>query len=142
MLGRIGLERCRRPCLVANRATLPQKWPPSPRNVADWCEVAAMTEPKQPSINRSRAVGGGAPLAISSRQRFKLNSRKFPKCTKLAKPYLSNAIFIGLCPRSSTRSQQPSTRPRPITRRQKPVPMSNYTPSALCFAVCGELPSI
>ena len=24
------LERCRRPCLVANWATLPQKWPPPP----------------------------------------------------------------------------------------------------------------
>ena len=26
----IGLEKIRKPCLVANRATLPQKWPPSP----------------------------------------------------------------------------------------------------------------
>ena len=25
-----GLGRCRRPCLVANRTTLPQKWPPAP----------------------------------------------------------------------------------------------------------------
>ena len=25
---KIGVERCRRRCLVANRATLPQKWPP------------------------------------------------------------------------------------------------------------------
>ena len=27
---RVGLERFRRPCLVAIRATLPQKWPPPP----------------------------------------------------------------------------------------------------------------
>ena len=27
---RVGLERCRRSCLVANRATLPPKWPPPP----------------------------------------------------------------------------------------------------------------
>ena len=32
-------ERCTRLRLVANRATLPQKWPPSPRNVADSCEL-------------------------------------------------------------------------------------------------------
>ena len=33
----------RRPCLVANRATHPQKCPPSPRNVADSCEVTETT---------------------------------------------------------------------------------------------------
>ena len=32
----------RRRCLVANRATLPQKWPPQPPNVADSCEVTAL----------------------------------------------------------------------------------------------------
>jgi len=37
-------ERCRRPWLVANWATLPQKWPPPPRNVADSCELTAMTK--------------------------------------------------------------------------------------------------
>ena len=37
------MERCRRPCPVANRATLPQKWPPPPRNVADSCELTATT---------------------------------------------------------------------------------------------------
>ena len=29
-----GLKECRRPCRVANRATLPPKWPLPPRNVA------------------------------------------------------------------------------------------------------------
>ena len=39
----------RRPWFVANRATLPQKWPPPPRNVADSCELTEMTKPRQPS---------------------------------------------------------------------------------------------
>jgi len=43
----VWLERCRRPCLVANRATLPQKWPPPPRNVANLCELTATTKPQE-----------------------------------------------------------------------------------------------
>jgi len=39
------VESCRRPWLVADRATLPQKWPPLPRNVADPCKRTAPTKP-------------------------------------------------------------------------------------------------
>jgi hypothetical protein len=38
-----GLEKCRRPCIVAYRATLPPEWPLPPRNVADSCELTATT---------------------------------------------------------------------------------------------------
>ena len=34
-----GLEKSSRPCRVANRATLPKKWLPPPRNVADSCKL-------------------------------------------------------------------------------------------------------
>ena len=37
-------ESCKRPWLVANRATVPQKWPPPPRNVADSCELTETTK--------------------------------------------------------------------------------------------------
>ena len=37
-------------CLLANRATLPPKWPPTPRNVADSCELTATNKPTQPTI--------------------------------------------------------------------------------------------
>ena len=37
-------EKYRRPCLVANRATFPQKWPTPSRNVVDSCEITATTE--------------------------------------------------------------------------------------------------
>ena len=37
-------ERCRRPCLVADRATLPQKWLPPSQNVAASCLVPAVVE--------------------------------------------------------------------------------------------------
>ena len=33
-------------CLVANRATIPQKWPPTTRNVAVSCELTSATNPK------------------------------------------------------------------------------------------------
>ena len=39
----------RRLLLVANRASLPQKWPTPPRNVADACELNETTEATQPS---------------------------------------------------------------------------------------------
>ena len=48
--------RCEREILVANRATLPQKWPPPPRNVADLCELTATTKQTEPSISRGRVV--------------------------------------------------------------------------------------
>ena len=38
------LKESRRPSLVANRATVPQKWPPPSRNVADSCELTATTK--------------------------------------------------------------------------------------------------
>ena len=44
-----GVERWRRRCLLANRVTLPQKWPPPPRNVAHSCELTEMTKPTEPS---------------------------------------------------------------------------------------------
>ena len=54
-----GLGIYRRPCLVANRATLPQTWPPPPRNVADSCELTATTKQTKPSILlQARARGG------------------------------------------------------------------------------------
>ena len=37
-------ERCRGPCLVANRATIPQKRPPPPWNVADSYELTETTK--------------------------------------------------------------------------------------------------
>ena len=40
------MKTCRWPYLVANRVTLPQKWPPPPRNVADLCELTATIEPR------------------------------------------------------------------------------------------------
>jgi len=49
-------RRSRRPCLVANRATLPQKWSPPHRNVADSCDLTATNKPTQPSISRGRVV--------------------------------------------------------------------------------------
>ena len=36
-------DQTKRRCLVADRATLPQKWPPSPRNVVDSCELTETT---------------------------------------------------------------------------------------------------
>jgi len=41
----VQVMRFRRPCLVPDRATLPQKWPPPPRNVADSCEPTGTTKP-------------------------------------------------------------------------------------------------
>ena len=41
--------RCR--CLVANRATLPQKRPPLSRNLADSCELTATTKQTEPSFS-------------------------------------------------------------------------------------------
>jgi len=46
------VERWRRPCLVANRATLPQKGPPPFRNVANSCELTETTKPMELSIFR------------------------------------------------------------------------------------------
>jgi len=40
-----------RRCLVAHRATLPQKWPPPPRNVDDSRELTETTKPTQQSIS-------------------------------------------------------------------------------------------
>ena len=46
--------RCRRPQLVANRATLPQKCPPPPsRNVADTCELTLITKRRRPGSGAS-----------------------------------------------------------------------------------------
>ena len=50
------MGKSRRSCLVANRATLPQKWPPIPRNVADSCELTATTQQTEPSMSRGRTV--------------------------------------------------------------------------------------
>ena len=44
---RDGGESCLRPWLVANRGTVPQKWPPPPRNVAEECELTFNTKPRQ-----------------------------------------------------------------------------------------------
>ena len=46
------MERWRRPCIVANRATIPQKWPLPPRNVADSYGLTELTKP-----TRTRAGG-------------------------------------------------------------------------------------
>ena len=51
-----GLKTSRRPCLVANRATLPQKWPTFPRNVADSCELTDTAEQHQGLKNVVRKV--------------------------------------------------------------------------------------
>ena len=45
-------EKSTRPCLVANRTILPQKWPPPPPGkVADSGELTATTERKEPCIS-------------------------------------------------------------------------------------------
>ena len=49
-------ESCFRPWRVANRATLPQKWPATPRHVAGSCQWTEATKLKQPSIFHGRAV--------------------------------------------------------------------------------------
>ena len=46
------LGKSRRPCLAANWAALPQKWPSPPRNVADSCELTTTTAQKELSISR------------------------------------------------------------------------------------------
>ena len=51
----LGVESCRRPWLVANRVSHPQKWPPPPQNVDDSCELTEKTKPTQPSIFQKRA---------------------------------------------------------------------------------------
>ena len=51
------MDRCRRPWLVANRATLPQKWPPTPRNVADSCELTATTRGQLRAVVLERGLG-------------------------------------------------------------------------------------
>jgi len=53
---------CRRPCLVANRATLPQKWPPPPRNMAYSCEWTATTKPTELFFWHSSALPGRVDL--------------------------------------------------------------------------------
>jgi len=60
-----GVGRWRRRCLVANRATLPEKWPPPIRNVADLYELTDMSKPTEPPFFRADSVnavgvrGGG-----------------------------------------------------------------------------------
>ena len=46
----------RKSWLVANRATLPPKWPPPPKNVADSCERTETTKRTQPCMFCGRAV--------------------------------------------------------------------------------------
>jgi hypothetical protein len=55
---RVWAGKWRRPWLVANRANLPQKWPPPPGmdwNVASLCELSRMTEPMELFTFRGRA---------------------------------------------------------------------------------------
>ena len=61
-------NQSRRRCFVANRATLPPKWPPRPQNVADSCERTVTTKLTEPFISCGRVVDaegcrGGAPCA-------------------------------------------------------------------------------
>jgi len=58
--------KCRWPCLVANRATPPQKWPPPPRNVADSCELTF----NHNRLSRARWWRSSGPLrrAMASRK--------------------------------------------------------------------------
>ena len=59
---RLRLGRWTRRCLVANRTTPPQKWPPPTRNAADSCDLTAATKPTQPSIHLHERAG---PLGIA-----------------------------------------------------------------------------
>jgi len=52
----VWLKKCRGRCLVANLATLPQKWPPPPRNVADSCEL--FFDPPTLKLSSRSARGG------------------------------------------------------------------------------------
>jgi len=47
--------RSRRPCFVANWGSLPQKWPPPPRNLAHSSERTATTKQMELSISRGRS---------------------------------------------------------------------------------------
>ena len=54
----VGLaEKCKIHCFVADRATLPQKWPPPSRNVDDSCELTATTQQPEPSVSRMIDIG-------------------------------------------------------------------------------------
>ena len=61
------MERWRRPCLVANGATLPKKWPPPQRNVPDSCELTETTKTTQLCIFRVESALFGLLLAGSRR---------------------------------------------------------------------------
>ena len=50
--------KSRRPCLVAYQATLSQKWPPPPRNVADSCELSETTETTSVGRGGRHEAGG------------------------------------------------------------------------------------
>jgi hypothetical protein len=51
--------KSRRPCLVANRATLPQQCPPPLGIAAGSCELTFITKPTEPSIFRGRVAERG-----------------------------------------------------------------------------------
>ena len=60
------MKKCRKRCLVASRATLPQKWPPPLRNVADSCEFTLISQPKQEAFTAVAAEGGAASAAFAA----------------------------------------------------------------------------
>ena len=61
------VEGPRKTCLVANRATLPQKWPPPPENVVDSCELTATNAGGRAAEGGGAARADRAPLAHLAR---------------------------------------------------------------------------
>ena len=92
----LGLENSRRRCLVANRATLPQKWPPPPRNVADSCEMTATTKQTELSISRGRVVrveGHNAKDAFGGSGEGNLGSVKVNRKSEIGRIVFSRELW-------------------------------------------------
>ena len=111
--GRHPPGRCRRRCLVANRAPLPQKWPPHPWNVADSCQRTSPTKPTERSRARYFCTHPGTPTApttlhsqpLTASVRRGNNYNSFKDFHLKAKagiwPWLSNMCHIRLTAISS-----------------------------------------
>ena len=71
---RVWAGTSRRPCLVANRVTLPQKWPPPAQNVADSCELTETNKPMQPYRMRREWVYCSSSCSSACRSEGKASS--------------------------------------------------------------------
>ena len=85
-----GLEGSKRPGLVANRATLPQKWPPPLRNVADSCELTATTQASRRVASVGTCAYQQLPCLLTRRHKIvslliTVTNRNDTVCLKTAK---------------------------------------------------------